>query len=100
MDEGLVYQEFVCKALKVERSQDLAGLAEADVFCYGLLPKIKIGTGYAMVAFNHEIINKQVNGTKLAEISDDYLQKVIEAKTKHEICEIIMEYQKEIDKYV
>ncbi|MCD8633878.1 hypothetical protein LSE94_19760, partial [Clostridioides difficile] len=62
----MVYEGFVRAAFSINldnlisRSEDLGGLAEADIFRAANnlheLNEIKIGTGYAIAIFNNEIL--------------------------------------------
>ncbi|MBH6828287.1 hypothetical protein I5821_18400 [Clostridioides difficile] len=101
--DALVYERFVRAAFSIKlnnlinRSEDLGGLAEADIFRASNnlheLNEIKIGTGYAIAIFNNEILES-------CNVSDNDSNRMIElfdrsliATSREEILDIIREYE-------
>ncbi|RII36779.1 hypothetical protein D2A34_05195 [Clostridium chromiireducens] len=89
----------------IDRSGDLAGLAEADIFRLAesgdinYFTEVKIGTGYAIAIFNNEIFNNcSVSDNDRTSMSN-LLNQVISAISTSDIITIINSYKVFRDRY-
>ena len=103
---ALLYEHFVRAAFGgVERGEDPAGLAEADIYNSSYdstaLNELKIGAGYAIAIYNFNYTEqKELRDPDDYEKMDQFLAEILDAKTGSEIGEIIEKYQdfqKELD---
>lgn len=85
----------------VERSDDPAGLAEADIWRSGDLVLVKIGTGYAMQIFLNEILNQGFEMDQAEfESLEEYARSVMGSEDLDNISELITDFRENvINKY-
>lgn len=77
----------------IEKAADPAGLANADIFRSGDLPRIKLGAGYAMEVFIQDLNNNvsDLGVSEAARISD-FVSRLLSAPSKEEAGRIIEDF--------
>ncbi|MDU4750281.1 MAG: hypothetical protein E6X86_04555 [Clostridium butyricum] len=108
---AMTYEGFVRGAFSVhsdnliDRSGDLAGLAEADVYRMAesgdikYFNEVKIGTGYAIATFNNEIFENNTVSDSDREEMENLFNQVLLATSVNDIISIIESYTEYRDKY-
>lgn len=107
--EALNYEHFVRGAFKtatgvdIERGDDPGHLAEADYVNISAIAKVKVGTGYAMAAYNSCILNGK-HGSSLTETEynrmDTIIEDVLNSTTIAQIDKYITEYKNKFSSYL